>query len=487
MHQASSLLFLLQHQLNAQSEASKLFSSAAYMPSFPIPLEEQLKRMSPAYTLNDISSANNLAILAKQAAYSGGAPSNGPQETRFVKSTGFKLKNPNKGNSIPKSSHENAEPKTKEEKALEKETNKQVGLLSPSKKISKHQDTNDENKKYRFRRSWSAEEDEKILALIKELGQNWGAISKRIGGTRTGKQIRDRYLNKLDPKISNAKWTQEEDDKLLRLYLAEGKKWCLISRSLPGRTEISVKNRFYSKYKHLFYRDGGGANSYQLEMSKSKGSDDQLDSVASAGSNQLPETNSSLRKLSFQKNNSNPHSELNFQLLNSLATIETEGSKKQIELSMSGQEKTNSPNRKTQQTNADCVKIEHVEGGNKIVEEKTAPNVKGRGTQGMELENSSLADRAVATFEMADKIAQQISSLEELMNASRSGLGFLMTIKQLLQFNQAGGGKIPLSKSDCCNAIRSVMSNLSTLESSFNNTTQDTSRLLNQLILQIKE
>eukprot|EP00331_Platyophrya_macrostoma_P010753 CAMPEP_0176425702 /NCGR_PEP_ID=MMETSP0127-20121128/11530_1 /TAXON_ID=938130 /ORGANISM="Platyophrya macrostoma, Strain WH" /LENGTH=263 /DNA_ID=CAMNT_0017806881 /DNA_START=120 /DNA_END=911 /DNA_ORIENTATION=+ len=69
-----------------------------------------------------------------------------------------------------------------------------------------------------------------------------------MGKTRNGKQIRDRYLNKLNPMIRNSKWTAEEDKKLLHLYEMHGRKWCRISKELPGRTEAMVKNRFYSKF-----------------------------------------------------------------------------------------------------------------------------------------------------------------------------------------------------------------------------------------------
>jgi myb proto-oncogene protein len=37
-------------------------------------------------------------------------------------------------------------------------------------------------------------------------------------GTKTGKQIRERYINKLDPKIKKEEWTEEEDLLLIQLY-----------------------------------------------------------------------------------------------------------------------------------------------------------------------------------------------------------------------------------------------------------------------------
>lgn len=54
---------------------------------------------------------------------------------------------------------------------------------------------------------------------------------------RTGKQIRDRYLNKLKPDIKTDNWTQEEDDDLVKYYHEIGNKWSKIAVHLPGRTE----------------------------------------------------------------------------------------------------------------------------------------------------------------------------------------------------------------------------------------------------------
>ena len=55
---------------------------------------------------------------------------------------------------------------------------------------------------------WSAEEDQTIVSLVKKVGKNWKLLSEIIG-TKTGKQIRERFINKLDPKIKNDEWTDE--------------------------------------------------------------------------------------------------------------------------------------------------------------------------------------------------------------------------------------------------------------------------------------
>ena len=62
---------------------------------------------------------------------------------------------------------------------------------------------------------WSTDEDKKILKLIREVGKNWKLLSEVLG-TKTGKQIRERYINKLDPKIKVDEWTDEEDKLILK-------------------------------------------------------------------------------------------------------------------------------------------------------------------------------------------------------------------------------------------------------------------------------
>lgn len=127
-------------------------------------------------------------------------------------------------------------------------------LAPGSKKISKRKSrAKDSHKgKIKKRQAWTNQEDDLLLELVAEHGTHWATISKEMGGARTGKQIRDRYLNKLVPGITSSnKWTAEEDQQLLELYYTHGKKWCNIARELPGRTEVMVKNRFYGKYKKI--------------------------------------------------------------------------------------------------------------------------------------------------------------------------------------------------------------------------------------------
>lgn len=97
--------------------------------------------------------------------------------------------------------------------------------------------------------SWTPEEDKKVLALVQKIGKKWTEISQQMP-TRTGKQIRDRYINSLEPSINKSRFTDEEDRKIISLLKKYGKAWSGIASELPGRTADMIKNRFYCTLKY---------------------------------------------------------------------------------------------------------------------------------------------------------------------------------------------------------------------------------------------
>lgn len=109
------------------------------------------------------------------------------------------------------------------------------------------------------------------MELVTVHGQSWALIASMMGG-RTGKQIRDRYLNNLRPDIKNVEWTKKEDQQLIALFRQIGRKWSKIASLMQGRTEGQVKNRFYSyiQKKILPYeRSEGIGTSPEVEVSPS--------------------------------------------------------------------------------------------------------------------------------------------------------------------------------------------------------------------------
>jgi hypothetical protein len=93
---------------------------------------------------------------------------------------------------------------------------------------------------------WTREEDQHIKALVKKFGKNWSRISKNHITLRTGKQVRDRFVNYLDPKLNRKPFSFKEDAKIIELYLTHGRKWAKIAKMIKTRTSEMVKNRFHS-------------------------------------------------------------------------------------------------------------------------------------------------------------------------------------------------------------------------------------------------
>ena len=98
------------------------------------------------------------------------------------------------------------------------------------------------------------EEDNKLLSLYEKYGKNWAAISKEMPH-RTGKQIRDRFLNSLDSKFQRGKFTEEEDQTIIKYYKIYGNSWAKIAKKLKTRTGDMVKNRFYSSLKKSIFKN----------------------------------------------------------------------------------------------------------------------------------------------------------------------------------------------------------------------------------------
>lgn len=99
--------------------------------------------------------------------------------------------------------------------------------------------------------SWKIEEDKIILELVEKYSRAWSKISKEMK-TRNSKQIRDRYLNVLDPGIDRSKFSEEDDKLILNMYKTNGPKWGNIATFFHYRTADMIKNRFYSSIKKRF-------------------------------------------------------------------------------------------------------------------------------------------------------------------------------------------------------------------------------------------
>ncbi|OHT06304.1 Myb-like DNA-binding domain containing protein [Tritrichomonas foetus] len=118
--------------------------------------------------------------------------------------------------------------------------------------------------------SWTEEEDERIRKWVKKNGEkHWEKLAVTFfKSVRSGKQLRERWLNVLAPK-NTSQWTESEDDRILSLFGEFGGKWKKISSLMKNRTENQVKNRFYALKKQI-ERVGRGLDPIQKRGRKAK-------------------------------------------------------------------------------------------------------------------------------------------------------------------------------------------------------------------------
>lgn len=99
--------------------------------------------------------------------------------------------------------------------------------------------------------NWTCEEDQMLKHWVETQGATkWAKCANVIEG-RSGKQCRERWMNSLNPDVKKGDWTVEEDSLIFRLYNQLGAKWSDIAKQIEGRTENSVKNRFYSTVRKM--------------------------------------------------------------------------------------------------------------------------------------------------------------------------------------------------------------------------------------------
>ena len=95
---------------------------------------------------------------------------------------------------------------------------------------------------------WTKAEDETIEKCVDAYGPRWSIISRQLGN-RTGKQIRERYVNRLDCNINKSPFTFSEDLLILKLQKTHGNDWRQIANFIGNRSPDNVKIRFNSAIK----------------------------------------------------------------------------------------------------------------------------------------------------------------------------------------------------------------------------------------------
>ena len=94
------------------------------------------------------------------------------------------------------------------------------------------------------RQKFTAEEDARLIDLVRIHGNKaWKKIAS-IMKTRTTRQCRERYINYLSPNVTNGPWTAEEELLLIEKVQEMGPRWPKIAKYFQSRSDVNIKNRY---------------------------------------------------------------------------------------------------------------------------------------------------------------------------------------------------------------------------------------------------
>lgn len=122
---------------------------------------------------------------------------------------------------------------------------------------------------------WTDHEDAIVIEAVSNSSEQpftrWSDLAQRLPG-RVGKQIRDRWVNHLNPDINHLPFSREDDLLLWDGHKKLGKRWVEISTKFfnSSRSENHIKNRWYSASFKKFISNEFGPDAYNGGNAKNK-------------------------------------------------------------------------------------------------------------------------------------------------------------------------------------------------------------------------
>ncbi|CAI9756190.1 unnamed protein product [Fraxinus pennsylvanica] len=115
--------------------------------------------------------------------------------------------------------------------------------------------------------TWTAEEDQKLLAYVEEHGYgNWKTLPAQAGLQRCGKSCRFRWANYLRPDIKRGKFSLQEEQTIIQLHALLGNRWSVIATHLPKRTDNEIKNYWNTHIKKRLNKMGIDPVTHKLKI-----------------------------------------------------------------------------------------------------------------------------------------------------------------------------------------------------------------------------
>ena len=94
------------------------------------------------------------------------------------------------------------------------------------------------------------EDVNRVRQLVLKHGQSWKKIAKEFGGSWTPQQIMFEWRKHLQSTgggvlvAKKGKWSKDEDDRLVKAVAVLGRQWAKVAQHVPGRTEMQVRERY---------------------------------------------------------------------------------------------------------------------------------------------------------------------------------------------------------------------------------------------------